>query len=897
MDFLIPVTVNSLPSIDTLEGRQGMFILPDGSINVNTKKGEWFTINKRSDHKGILKNNTLVSTVQGEGIWFWATEGVYPNAGNVSIAKFGIISYNGNTWASMEVELPESKAFIPAFANSTFPLLGSDSNPIQRTFENSIWQLIEGKTATATDLPSDDSTVWEKIGGEDFTEDKFNEEADKYNQGAELLSSNLSAVDFLNFVNAGDGESVFTYKSTKKEKALKLRVKIHDAGKGFFTCLRAGNLIPVASNIDLVVGWNDVDVDFEMLENDLIGYSAGQSTATIFYKDGTGGKYYLISGVEVNGNISLEVYGRINAFKKIISADLESLNVVKSVLKSFVEGSTVQSLTLSNTQLGFIRNDGKIQSGIDARYTEISVVGFDRIKYTAVRAMALDPTLYSSILVKKSDNTYVNLLSNVQTSEPQILTSQTFNLPSNSVSALIGWSNYEQFTNSTAKVDLIKNGTASEDSVLNLINSKETVKAVGNETLIFLEKPENFLPVVNLVGVLPTDISDARAKTDMALEMYNGAVLMFKCKVQVKIQGASSVNANKLNYNVKFINDVGETLKIKIGDWNVDSSYHFKGYGLSDASIVSRDISASTLLSQIFKSRPFPKSLVSDFPRYNSTNDANTSNYGEDANMTLRGFPIQLNRNGSFLGLYIFRQRRENGNFRMNDSLKNNIFLANSNDVEHSIHTGFNPQQWELKSPKVSGYQENGVINDTIVMGHINTFFDWCTGINDGTVNFEATANNVINIDNWVDVLIFNQVVNNWDYYMNNLNLFFWGTKWSLGVTDLDNTSGLGVTNYGGINSLNWRGTFFPNKIYPALLSRIKTRYTELRNSGIIDLNNLNNIYSEIPSKIGENNYKKQIDLWGVGAFPLSNTGLFNTERIMQIFIQRLVYLDSIWKL
>lgn len=109
MDFLIPVTVNVLPSIDTLQGRQGMFILPDGSININTKSGTWFTINKRSDHRGVIKTDTVITPVQGEGIWFWASEGVYPNAGNVSIAKYGIVSFNGNTWASMEVELPETK--------------------------------------------------------------------------------------------------------------------------------------------------------------------------------------------------------------------------------------------------------------------------------------------------------------------------------------------------------------------------------------------------------------------------------------------------------------------------------------------------------------------------------------------------------------------------------------------------------------------------------------------------------------------------------------------------------------------------------------------------------------------------------------------------------------------
>jgi len=883
-----------------------------------------------SSYGGVVNPNDTISVTPGIGRWFIASAGEYTNNGGFIFEpkNLNILSYDGINWEKSEISFPFKSidsiqktssaglidtytiSFTDGSLSTTFEVKnGSDGNipffedllfpALEGTqcIDNNIhWIVTDGQTATSTDVPGV-SDKWVKIGGTDFSEDEFNNKAEVYPQtGTDILSDDLTGIDFSQFIPSGDGVSVFTYKAEKLEKLLKIRFKAQSAGTGVFTYMRNDAVSNIIST-SLVAGWNDIDVDFDMLPNDLIGFSTLNSTATLFFKDGTGGRYYNISGTEINGNISMEVYGKVNVFKRVVTADLQSLETLNNVLYSFAKGYDVENVNLPNTQFGFIKNDGTIQAGTESRYSEISVVGYDKLKYMAARAVAADPSLYSSILIKKTDNSYVSLLANEHTSAPHAFTSEFFDLPPNSKTALIGWSNFENFENSTASVQLIKEVGVSEDSVLSAINSVSTVKPIGNQTVIYLEKPKDFLPVVNLIGTLPTDISPARAKTDMVLEMYNGSVLIFKCNIECKIQGSSSVNANKLNYAVKFINDAGSTLKIKIGDWNLDSSFHLKGYGSSDAVIVSRDISAANLLSQIFKSRPFPKSLVSDFPQYNATSDSNTSNFGEDANMTLRGFPIQLNRNGSFFGLYIWRQRRENGNFRMNDALKTNIYLANSNSVEYSIHTGFDPQYWELKSPKISGYQENGVINDATVMSHINNFFNWCTGINDGSINFEATAPNIINIENWVDVIILNQVVSNWDYYMNNLNLFFWGSKWSLGVTDLDNTAGLGNGAYGGNGALNWRGTFFPTKIYPALLSRIRTRYTELRNIGIIDLNNLYSIYSEIPGTIGETNYKNQLTLWGVNAFPYTNTGLHNTDRIMEILTQRITYLDSIWKL
>ena len=258
------------------------------------------------------------------------------------------------------------------------------------------------------------------------------------------------------------------------------------------------------------------------------------------------------------------------------------------------------------------------------------------------------------------------------------------------------------------------------------------------------------------------------------------------------------------------------------------------------------------------------------------------------------GFPIILQWNGEFRGIYIWKQRRENANFRINNKVKENIYLANSNTINMELNETFNHTQWELTSPKLIGYKENGEIPDATVLANITRLHDWCKALTSKTVDFETTYNQYINIENWVDVFIFNQVVGNYDYYWNNQNLVSWdGQKWSLFVSDLDWTVGLG----GAVNpaDLQWRGTFDRNIMYPLLLSRIKIRYNELRNNGILNLNSIYDIYSDIPAKFGQDLYFKDIDYWT--SYPNSNSGLFNVQFQMDWFTKKIAYLDNIWKL
>ncbi len=89
---------------------------------------------------------------------------VYPNAGNLR-AREGYATtfyFDGTNWTRSRDKLPQATQYIAPFSGSTFPLVSTTSNPIQRTHNNIIWALPAGQTAQSTDVPGT-SSIWVKM--------------------------------------------------------------------------------------------------------------------------------------------------------------------------------------------------------------------------------------------------------------------------------------------------------------------------------------------------------------------------------------------------------------------------------------------------------------------------------------------------------------------------------------------------------------------------------------------------------------------------------------------------------------------------------------------------------------------------------------------------------------
>jgi len=184
-------------------------------------------------------------------------------------------------------------------------------------------QIYESNAATvAGDVPGVSSKWIVKTTA--FSEENFDNAAKEYIT-SELISRDLSTVNMPNKITAGTGSSIYTLLLTENVKLSKIRVKVANNGLGNLVYKRAGVITPIASNVNLVAGWNDVPVSFDALVSDYIGYSTQTSTSELYFADGTGGTYYANTGQVFNGNIAVEVYKeskKVNTFEELVTADL-----------------------------------------------------------------------------------------------------------------------------------------------------------------------------------------------------------------------------------------------------------------------------------------------------------------------------------------------------------------------------------------------------------------------------------------------------------------------------------------------------------------------------------------------------------------------------------------------
>ena len=437
------------------------------------------------------------------------------------------------------------------------------------------------------------------------------------------------------------------------------------------------------------------------------------------------------------------------------------------------------------------------------------------------------------------------------------------------------------------------------NSVAEYIDNKASSSPVGSETYLYFDKPD-YVPIVNLIGDLPIDLV---ATVNMVMEFRQGKNVIFKTKITNKVQGSSTIYHPKKNWNVKFLNDQDKKVKLKFGSWAEDDAFHLKAF-FNDRTL-TRDTSGNKIMASILESRPYPENIQRSTFGYYSPIDRYKTNLMNDGDFYLDGFPIELRVNDSFHGIYIWRQRRTNEVYRMDSSNKKNIYLANNNLDALRFGNSFNASQWELKSPKISGYGEGLPITDADVLADINRLFEWFKSIKTTPANFNTEVGNYLVLNNLIDTVIGLQLNGIWDYYSNNINLVTNdGLIWRFFVHDMD--WGSGIHNYYAnagteteVKKLLWSGYhlndyFWRDFIYPKILTQLKTRYTQLRNSGVINLDKIYDTISEIPSLIGQYNYDRDMERWADSGIN-NDKGVHSVAYLMQFYKWKIDYLDSIW--
>jgi hypothetical protein len=255
--------------------------------------------------------------------------------------------------------------------------------------------------------------------------------------------------------------------------------------------------------------------------------------------------------------------------------------------------------------------------------------------------------------------------------------------------------------------------------------------------------------------------------------------------------------------------------------------------------------------------------------------------YVADAKYSEDGFPFVMYVNDEFHGLYTLKLKKNRKNYAMEKSVKNEIFLDSITYTAY-LNQSFRYEDWELKNPKISGYEEGGEITDAEVLANIERLFGFTSDIANQRDNYA----DYIVLPHWLAYVIFCELVDHWDVSGNNTELCTWdGTHWSILPYDMDNIL-LDLTS-----GFKMAGTFW--SVFRGLFAdELRTLYTQLRNNGFIEVGNLYKYFinhvDSIPRSVYGADYKK----WG-----MENTEdrYLNILYIYRALEARIDYLDTVW--
>lgn len=397
-------------------------------------------------------------------------------------------------------------------------------------------------------------------------------------------------------------------------------------------------------------------------------------------------------------------------------------------------------------------------------------------------------------------------------------------------------------------------------------------------------------------GTMPTDESDARVPTSLDFIMRVGGQAVLNAKCELSIQGHGSIAYTKKGYTFDMLNANGDSLDVKFGDMIATDSFHLKGYATDMTH--TRGLAGARIWREMLKVLDWPENIVNNRALSLSASQKKNAIYWADAKYSEDGFPCGVYLNGQFFGLYTLKLKKSKPNYALNDSDKLDIFLdaASSGNTAY-LSQSFDYTDWDLKSPKIAGYSENGPISDAEVLANIQRLWSFTTNLSN---KYSQHADYIV-LDHWLLWYIVCELIAHRDTSGNNYELVTWdGTHWSILPYDMDLT--LGLNAWGGYTIettlSGWRVGTQPGSGDTAFWQTFRTRYaselsamwTKLR-QGFLTIGNLSRIYMEeaecIPRDMYADDYKKWGTIW--------SNGIPTIQQTISVLESRIAYLDSQW--
>lgn len=406
------------------------------------------------------------------------------------------------------------------------------------------------------------------------------------------------------------------------------------------------------------------------------------------------------------------------------------------------------------------------------------------------------------------------------------------------------------------------------------------------------------------------DFPDPNASNiPVSISLYDGTLPLFSAVGLRNVQGQSSQEAMKKNFNLKLRRPSnGKKLYVKMGDWSPVSTITLKGYG-TDRTMV-RETSTTELWRQMHS---HPDRLLAPMSAYEYW-DKRDLGMHLTASFSTYGLPCELWWNGKFQQLVVWRSRSTNDDYLMDDGQRKHILMQ----AEHTLELwdrDFDSTGWSIQSPKIDGYEEQDDISQKApdVQAACARLFRWFQACRTDETRLRKEMHQYLHLKSWLDYILLVNVTGSYDSFQNNFFLGTWDArKWSIWPSDHDRTFGVSAwqdINQAAPDKIGW----ITERGYPAdqdpgfldILTRrlrpeLRARWAELRGNGVISTDNMKKIILRQIALIDRNSMVddlKNWPLWGNNTVrvDIPYDGRWTVSYVINWFKGRVAWMDQAW--
>ncbi|MGJ1308532.1 CotH kinase family protein [Sphingobacterium multivorum] len=379
-------------------------------------------------------------------------------------------------------------------------------------------------------------------------------------------------------------------------------------------------------------------------------------------------------------------------------------------------------------------------------------------------------------------------------------------------------------------------------------------------------------------------------KTDnlnAVLEYYDKDGNYIKTNVILNTQGDTSLAFEKKNLSVDFLTNDGGERTIKFGDWVARNSFHFKAYYI-DSFVGQCVVSYKHVMGYyntrpINQNRPYKKyGLAVDM--WQGSGDL-LQDMGTEARCVPDGFPIELYFNGAYYGLFVISLSKHRSNYNLNKDNTNHVFLDGQLGSSEIFGGNVQWDKFEIRNPSklkdINGNDYNGDAPKELSSTHAkslavkNNIIRLSGAL--AAINSQSTTalkrskfEEYFDVQEMIDYVIDANLKMNYDgFWKNWLWTTYNGSIWMPNFYDHDSIFSQSVTGNvflktldPSTNILGTSSSIPSGYIFTLYKAEMDARYKELRDKGIISVNNIYGILENWTKTIGKDAYSKNLKAW-----------------------------------